>query len=76
MRKRCLVIEDRKTLRGMLCDLRVELPQLWVVKRHGDHLVGTAEVPHIPDRLAPAPNTSPLCQLLTSASLIALGTGC
>jgi hypothetical protein len=33
--------------------------------RHAGPLVGTAEVPHIPDRIAAAPNASPLCQFLT-----------
>jgi hypothetical protein len=30
--------------------------------RHAGPLVGTAEVPHIPDRIAAALNASPLCQ--------------
>jgi hypothetical protein len=29
---------------------------------HPGRLVGTAQVPHIPDRFAPAPHASPLCQ--------------
>ena len=43
MRKRILVVEDQE---DPPCDLRVERSQLWVVKRHGDHLVRTTEVAH------------------------------
>jgi hypothetical protein len=35
---------------------------IWVTKRHFGCLAGTAEVPHIPDRFAAAPNASPLCR--------------
>jgi hypothetical protein len=41
--------------------------QFGVTKRQGARLVGTAEVPHIPDRIVAAPNTSPLCQDETHA---------
>jgi hypothetical protein len=35
--------------------------------RHAGPLVGTAEVPHIPDRIAAALNASPLCHVRTRA---------
>jgi hypothetical protein len=39
----------------------------WVIKRHGGRLVGTAEVPHIPDRIAAVPKTSAWCHFETWA---------
>jgi len=39
-----------------------------VNKSHAGRLVGTAEIPHLLDGIAAAPNASPLCQLRTYAS--------
>jgi hypothetical protein len=46
-------------LRRHVCGVRSGRGRLGVIKRHGDRLVGAAEVPHIPDGIAAAPSASP-----------------
>src|SRR6516225_5982037 len=40
--------------------------QLWVIKRHGGRLIGTAEDPHKADQIAAAPRTGNVCHEPTS----------